>query len=170
MLRNLTDIFPGLRWTASNNGRTAVAAIPLAGPIELSLTSAGSIAMRLPEDGLFKKELTLSPDSAVVYLARWAAEHHTAVESAMGLRPRSELAADLAALRERMRWVPVGERFPDDHEDVPVAARDSTGKLYTTFAYKLTGVDGDVRWFNNGYQLDNVTHWQPMPAAPEVSS
>ena len=97
MLRNLTDIFPGLRWTTSNQGRTATATVPLAGPIELSLTPAGSIAMRLPEDGLFKKELTLSPDSAVAYLDRWAADHYAAIESAMGLRPRAELESDLTA-------------------------------------------------------------------------
>lgn len=78
--------------------------------------------------------------------------------------------SDLTALRERMRWRDVTVELPDDHEDVPVVARDSTGKLYPTFAYKLTGVDGDVRWFNNGYQLDNVTRWQPLPAAPEVQN
>ena len=91
-------------------------------------------------------------------------------DSLLGETPRAVLAADLAALRERMRWRDVLVELPDDHEDVPVVARDSTGKLYPTFAYKLTGVDGDVRWFNNGYQLDNVTRWQPMPAAPEVQN
>ena len=116
-LQKLKDIFPGLKWadTRDSVGPIATSFLPMAGPIRLAVNASGAVAMWLPDCGLFKKEVTLSMDSAIPYLQRWADGQFREGEMARGFVPRAELADDLAALREQMaaarvaveKWVPI---------------------------------------------------------------
>ena len=75
----------------------------------------------------------------------------------------SALRAEIARLREERRWVPVGERLPDDHRRVVV----NVPSLYGP----------QLAWLVNGKWHDGigcgdhpigcrVTHWQPQPMPP----
>ena len=76
-----------------------------------------------------------------------------------------ELACDeIARLREERRWVPVGERLPDDLRRVMVMA---PGLYGAQVAWLLNG-----KWHDGiGYPDDamdcRVTHWMPLPPRPE---
>ena len=62
---------------------------------------------------------------------------------------------------EETRWIPVSERLPE--KDKSVFVFTDCGE--TDFAYigHTTG-----HWFTNGMLLiPNVTHWMPLPEAPE---
>jgi len=76
----------------------------------------------------------------------------------------SRLADEIARLREERRWVPVGERLPEDHRRVVVNVPSLFGP--------------HVAWLVNGKWHDwigcgdepigcRVTHWQPLPPGPE---
>ena len=68
--------------------------------------------------------------------------------------------------REKHRWIPVSERLP------VVESKKETFLVYTP-NYEFNGDNGvreerycDVKWDTNS--VDRVTHWQPLPAAPEA--
>ncbi len=76
----------------------------------------------------------------------------------------AEVATRLEELVEERRWVPVGERLPEDHRRVVV----NVPSLYGP----------QVAWLVNGKWRDGigcgdepigcrVTHWQPLPPGPE---
>ncbi len=72
--------------------------------------------------------------------------------------------AEIVKLREERRWVPVGERLPDDLRRVMVMA---PGLYGAQVAWILNG-----KWHDGiGYPDDaidgRVTHWQPLPPGPE---
>ena len=71
-----------------------------------------------------------------------------------------DLRAELAAIRESARWIPVEEDVPADCEDVLVWNGEP----------RQGWLDTDSGWFkdSSGNRLYNVTHWRPMPAPPEV--
>ena len=73
-----------------------------------------------------------------------------------------KLETELAALREANRWIPVGERLPDEYEDVLVVYAESVRE-----AYMVLDSDAGPQWHGNDWVLLNVTHWRPMPAPPE---
>jgi hypothetical protein len=72
--------------------------------------------------------------------------------------------SEIARLREERRWVPVGERVPDDLRRVMVMA---PGLYGAQVAWLLKG-----KWHDGiGYPDDaidcRVTHWMPLPPGPE---
>lgn len=73
----------------------------------------------------------------------------------------SKLETELAALREANRWIPVGERLPDEGEKIMAFTLDSD----VIWAWLERGVfeDEDGRTFRDGY----ITHWKHEPAPPE---
>lgn len=98
-------------------------------------------------------------------IARW---NSRPIEDALRAEV-SRLARELAEMREAARWVPVGERLPDRAKRVMV---------YTVeFAQHTAWLD----WVNRDGEplfvyyevpgkvayLNSVTHWRPLPAAPE---
>ena len=94
------------------------------------------------------------------------------------------LRAELAALREQKRWIPVGERLPEDGEEVIVALfyedafdvweGDKTAKklenndvIVSICAYRHNGkwLMGPREEIDEAYA--KITHWRPLPEPPE---
>ena len=69
------------------------------------------------------------------------------------------LIAENTALREKQRWIPVTEKTPE--YDMPQLALSADGdSLIANYAYGV--------WFDTWGQDVEVTHWMPLPEAPEV--
>ena len=69
--------------------------------------------------------------------------------------------AEIARLRLERRWVPVGERLPDN--EMPVIV------LSAGIAFIACASWG--RWLDlggTGRYLSHVTHWQPLPPGPKT--
>ena len=76
------------------------------------------------------------------------------------------LTAENAALREKQQWIPVTERLPERDVQVLGWYKDNPFSQYRP---------GVVAWNGNGWvfvyahrYVTNVTHWMPLPDAPEV--
>ena len=68
------------------------------------------------------------------------------------------LTAENAALREKKRWISVTEKTPE--YDMPQLALNADGDaLIANYAYG--------EWFDTWGQDVDVTHWMPLPKAPE---
>lgn len=68
------------------------------------------------------------------------------------------LTAENAALREKQRWISVTEKTPE--YDMPQLALNADGEaLIANYAYG--------EWFDTWGQDVEVTHWMPLPEAPE---
>ena len=71
---------------------------------------------------------------------------------------RQENRAGAAALREKQRWISVIEKTPE--YDMPQLALNADGDaLIANYAYG--------EWFDTWGQDVEVTHWMPLPEAPE---
>ena len=75
------------------------------------------------------------------------------------------LTAENAELREKPRWIPVAERLPERDVQVLGWYKDNPFSQYRP---------GVVAWNGNGWvfvyahrYVTNVTHWMPLPKAPE---
>lgn len=67
--------------------------------------------------------------------------------------------AERDALREKKRWISVTEKTPE--YDMPQLALNADGEaLIANYAYG--------EWFDTWGQDVEVTHWMPLPDAPEV--
>jgi len=65
------------------------------------------------------------------------------------------------ALEAERRWVPVGERLPVD-DSLVIASFINYGVMPVRFKYG--------KWFSSGFSLASPpTHWQYLPAPPEVT-
>ena len=74
-----------------------------------------------------------------------------------------QLETELAALRERTRWISVQERLPG-HEDEVITLTDGDYPEISIF------YNGKFTFRDYGYssEVQGVTHWQPIPDGPEV--
>ena len=79
------------------------------------------------------------------------------------------LTAELAAMRERERWIPVGERLPDTDAVYPWSTVEveiwCDGENVSSAFYHL---DRGQWMRNNGTTVEGVTHWRELPAPPEA--
>ena len=72
---------------------------------------------------------------------------------------KQALEAEVAALKEERRWIPVREQMPTSGTQLVLLKNK---KMDFDFTY----IDGGrYYWWRNG---NNVTHWMPLPSAPEV--
>jgi hypothetical protein len=69
------------------------------------------------------------------------------------------LYAKIDRLREERRWIPVGDRLPDQVDDVVVWHPSRIGTGWAWY-------DGDGKWFSGDYEV-LVSHWMPFPEPPE---
>jgi hypothetical protein len=67
------------------------------------------------------------------------------------------LRAELAALKEAQRWIPVSERLPHEGKTV----------ILTNGSVVETGDHYEGVWFLNGHAVKNITHWRPLPPLPK---
>ena len=67
-----------------------------------------------------------------------------------------ELRARIAELEAERRWIPVGERLPEEKQSV--LALDRTGTAYHWEYSKCL----------SNIFVGNYTHWMPLPEPPEV--
>lgn len=70
-------------------------------------------------------------------------------------------AAELTRLREANRWIPVGERLPDDPGTVLIKVKGISRP-------KIGQLTASKRWHTWGgmYEFEAVTHWRPLPEPP----
>ena len=75
------------------------------------------------------------------------------------------LTDENAALREKQRWIPVAERLPERDVQVLGWYKDNP---FSQYRHEV------VAWNGNGWvfvyahrYVTNVTHWMPLPKAPE---
>ena len=66
-----------------------------------------------------------------------------------------ELEAELAALREANRWIPVSERLPENGQEILALGRSKTVDNWLFYQ----AVEGVFRM--------EYTHWRPLPEPPE---
>ena len=75
------------------------------------------------------------------------------------------LTAENAALREKQRWIPVTERLPERDVQVLGWYKDNPFSQYRPEVVAWNG-NGWVFVYAHRY-VTNVTHWMPLPEAPE---
>lgn len=87
---------------------------------------------------------------------------------------------ELAALKERTRWIPVNERLPEydpnkGAEAYWVAKKTRNGEwqikiaLYSDYGYAaIADIPENVTWRDYDFcQITNVVYWMPLPEAPK---
>ena len=85
-------------------------------------------------------------------------------ESTINTRPIEDaLQSRIAELEAAQRWIPVSERLPEAY--TRVLACSESGYMEVDYRFAEPIVDVGIAEF---YSLDNVTHWIPLPARPEV--
>ena len=76
----------------------------------------------------------------------------------------SNLSSENAALRERVRWIPVSEKLPKDNQEVLIYA-DLIAKGVHSTKSRQWSADG---YYYHGDWYDTVTHWMPLPQPQEA--
>ena len=87
---------------------------------------------------------------------------------------------ELAALKERTRWIPVSERLPEydpnkGAEAYWIAKKTRSGEwqikiaLYSDYGYAASvDIPENVTWRDYDFcQITNVVYWMPLPEAPK---
>ena len=82
----------------------------------------------------------------------------------------AELSTRVNELEAAQRWIPVGERLPEDR--VTILAAFNNREILTAKYYKYYEGFGSVEnyWRIEGWHSGNVTHWMPLPESPEVQA
>ncbi len=70
----------------------------------------------------------------------------------------------LKAIEDAQRWIPVGERLPEDNKDVLVTGSKHAGTQVAAY-YSRTG---EFEMIDES--IIRPTHWRPLPEAPEVTA
>lgn len=84
---------------------------------------------------------------------------------AIAQRKQAEAEAERDALREKQRWIPVTERMPE--LEVPVLVLDRRGNMIVRTLRRLVS-DKEAVFRPDGLApRKNITHWMPLPEAPE---
>ena len=84
---------------------------------------------------------------------------------ALAQRKQVEAEAERDALREKQLWIPVTERMPE--LEVPVLVLDRRGNMLVRTLRRLVS-DKEAVFRPDGLApRKNITHWMPLPEAPE---
>lgn len=84
---------------------------------------------------------------------------------ALAQRKQVEAEEERDALREKQRWIPVTERLPERDVQVLGWYKDNPFSQYRPEVVAWNG-NGLVFVYAHRY-VTNVTHWMPLPKAPE---
>lgn len=81
-------------------------------------------------------------------------------------------AEEIAVLQERQRWIPVEERLPEGDDAVLAVVSGKPMENITLIgSVQIAVYCAEAGWFITefpGRDEPTVTHWMPLPAAPEV--
>ncbi len=77
---------------------------------------------------------------------------------------RNNLEEYIAELEDAQRWVPVSERLPK--ENAPVLVLTVLGGMFVDFIHGKSVVTGNPDFYE--LDVEDVTHWMPLPEPPEV--
>ena len=72
--------------------------------------------------------------------------------------------ARIAELEAERRWIPVSERLPE--ENAPVLVLTVLGGMFVDFIHGKSVVTGNPDFYE--LDVEDVTHWMPLPQLPEV--
>ena len=84
---------------------------------------------------------------------------------ALAQREQAKAEAERDALREKQRWIPVTERLPERDVQVLGWYKDNPFSQHRPEVVAWNG-NGWVFVYAHRY-VTNVTHWMPLPKAPE---
>lgn len=84
---------------------------------------------------------------------------------ALAQRKQAKAEAERDALREKQRWIPVTERLPERDVQVLGWYKDNPFSQYRPEVVAWNG-NGWVFVYAHRY-VTKVTHWMPLPKAPE---
>ena len=87
--------------------------------------------------------------------------------------------AHIAALQQEIeklwaqvpRWIPVEDRLPENGVRVLAFNMRAKNKYIGIWTREKDPGDGNDCWFDSAgwwYAFDEITHWMPLPKAPEV--
>lgn len=120
-------------------------------------------SVTLPFDVGGRRKIAQCACGAFLYTGRW---NTRPIEAELQQRI-DELTAELTALREQVRWIPVSEKEPSDgvRYDVWLANNWQVKATY----YNHTGMRyANPYWMNDcGVKISNVTHYKSLPQPPE---
>lgn len=81
-------------------------------------------------------------------------------------------AEEIAVLQERQRWIPVEERLPEGDDAVLAVVSGKPMENITLIgSVQIASYCAEAGWFITEFPWWDeltVTHWMPLPAAPEV--
>jgi len=77
---------------------------------------------------------------------------------------RNNLEEYIAELEDAQRWVPVSERLPK--ENAPVLVLTVLGGMFVDFIHGKSVVTGNPDFYE--LDVEDVTHWMPLPGMPEA--
>ena len=78
----------------------------------------------------------------------------------------AEHFARIAELEEAQRWIPVGERLPEDGDFVLIW--DEMNGVYIAEHSKQVPQWAADGYYRHGTSYKYITHWMPLPQPPEV--
>ena len=116
-------------------------------------------SVTLPFDVGGRRKIAQCACGAFLYTGRW---NTRPIEAELQQRI-DELTAELTALREQVRWIPVSEKLPKDNQEVLIYA-DLIAKGVHSTKSRQWSADG---YYYHGDWYDTVTHWMPLPLPPE---
>lgn len=78
-----------------------------------------------------------------------------------------ELECRIDDMKYERQWIPVAQAMPGKRESTQYLVLRDNGPY--RLHYDVAVCDLVCRWWNtSGVELHDVTHWQPLPAPPEV--
>ena len=75
-----------------------------------------------------------------------------------------QMHSRIAELEADRRWIPVSERLPK--ENAPVLVLTVLGGMFVDFIHGKSVVTGNPDFYE--LDVEDVTHWMPLPQLPEV--
>ena len=81
-------------------------------------------------------------------------------------------AEEIAVLQDRQRWIPVDAHLPEgDDAGLAVVSGKPMENITLIGSVQIAVYCAEAGWFITefpGWDEPTVTHWMPLPAAPEV--